>query len=468
MLAACLVRGKKRNCKFYKEASDMNRITGTAVGLFILGAAILCLPAWGIAGPILKGEAVGTHVHCGGAVTIGSALGRAQPIRAHGLCRETISIADTRVNITILGDGGGDNRTAEDGGPASPLNACDDPRNTLIVGDDPTAAQIIQVRGRNITITGVEIFGVRADDPSVSPPISGNIWDPALCPASPPLPGAGTSQDTGCNNNRGIRAQRGGILLIGRNQVKGDFGGTVDPKHYIEQSGVCIRDLSKNGIEANQSSTLRIINSEVTNVGGDGINLTDVSAANIGSSSGSELNLPSDPFEAPGHAGPNIFHNNAGVGITVDRHSQARIVGNYIHDNGAEGIRVRRHSQADVASNLIDKNLNGIRVDDNSNVSLGTVGNPGCEATSYGFLCPTHTAIHSGTFVKQDTLANSTSAGALNTSFGIKCTVGGSVSGLASVDRSSSATNKLSGVGGAKSFGSFGVGTNDNCIDKTN
>ena len=441
----------------------MNRITGTAVGLFILGAAILFMPAWGVAGPVLKGEPVGTHVHCGGAATIGSALGRTQPVRAHGLCRETLSIAATRTSITIIGDGGGDNRSAEDGG--SGVSACNDPRNTLIIGDDPTAAQIVAVQGKNITITGVEIFGVRADDPSVSPPISGNVWDPALCPSA--VPGAGTAQDPGCNNNRGVRAQRGGILLLGRNVAKGDFGGPVDPKHYIEQSGVCIHDVAKNGIEANQSSTLRIINSEIMNAGGDAINLTDVSAANIGSSSGSELNLPSDPFQAPGHAGPNIIHHNTGVGITVDRLSQARIVGNYIHNNGAEGVRVRRHSQADVASNLIDANLNGLRVDDNSNISLGTVGNPGCPATSFGFLCPTHTAIHSGTFVKQDTLANSTTAAALNTSFGIKCSVGGSVSGLASVDRSSSATNKLSGVGGAKSFGSFGVGTNDNCIDKT-
>jgi hypothetical protein len=436
----------------------MNRITGTAVGLFILGAAILFMPAWGVAGPVLKGEPVGTHVHCGGNATIGAALGRTQPIRAHGICRETLSIAATRTSITVIGDGGGDNRSPEDGGTG--VSACNDPRNTHIIGDDPSAAQIIQVQGKNITITGVEISGIIGNDPHVSAPLNADNWDSSLCVS-------GLSNDTACNNNRGIRAQRGGILLIGRNVSKGDFGGPNDPKHYIEQSGVCIRDLSKNGIEANQSSTLRIINSEIMNAGGDGINLTDVSAANIGSSSGSELNLPSDPFQSPGHAGPNIIHDNDGTGISVDRGSQARIVGNYIHNNGAEGIRVRRHSQADVASNLIDANLTGIRVDDNSNISLGTVGNPGCEATSYGFLCPTHTAIHGGTFVKQDTLANTTSAGALNTSFGIKCTVGGSVSGLASVDRSSSATNKLSGVGGAKSFGSFGVGTNDNCIDKT-
>jgi hypothetical protein len=441
----------------------MERITGTAVGLFILGAAILFLPAWGVAGPVLKGEPVGTHVHCGGAVTIGSALGRTQPIRAHGLCRETLSIAATRTSITVIGDGGGDNRSPEDGGTG--VSACNDPRNTLIIGDDPSAAQIVAVQGKNITITGVEISGVIGNDPSVSPPLPVNQWDPTTPPASTCT---GASIDTNCNNNRGIRAQRGGILLIGRNVAKGDFAPPTDPKHYLEQSGVCIRDVSKNGIEANQSSTLRIINSEVMNVGGDGINLTDVSAANIGSSSGSELNLPSDAFEAPGHAGPNLIHNNLGVGITVDRLSQARIVGNYIHDNGAEGIRVRRNSQADVASNLIDKNLNGIRVDDNSNISLGTVGNPGCPATSFGFLCPTHTAIHSGTFVKQDTLANSTTSTAKNTSFGIKCSVGGSISGLASVDRSSSAANLLTGLGGQKSLGTFGAGTNDNCIDKTN
>lgn len=437
----------------------MKRITGTAVGLFILGAALLLMPTWGEAGPILKGEPVGTHVNCGGATTIGNALGRTQPLRVHGTCGETISISDTRANITIIGDGGGDNRTPEDGG--SGVSACNDSNNTQIVGDDPTAAQIIQVRGRNITITGVEISGIRGDDPSVKPKLGSNVWDSSLCP------GGATAQDGNCNNNRGIRAQRGGIVLLGRNISKGDFVGGVDGKHYIEQTGICIHDVSKNGIEGNAGTVVRVINSEIKNVGGDGISLTDLTAANIGSSSGSELNLPSDAFQSPGRAGPNIIHHNLGVGITVDRGSQARIIGNYIHNNASEGIRVRRHSQADVASNLIDQNLTGVRVDDNSNVSLGTVGNPGCPATSFGFLCPTHTATHGGTFVKQDTLANSTSSTALNTSFGLKCSVGGSISGLISVDRSSSATNRLSGTGGQKSLGSFGAQTNDNCIDKT-
>jgi hypothetical protein len=443
----------------FKEASDMKRITGTAVGLFIFGAALLFMPTRGEAGPILKGEPVGTHVNCGGSTTIGAALGRPQPLRVHGTCGETISISDTRVNITIIGDGGGDNRTPEDGG--SGVSACNDSNNTQIVGDDPTAAQVIQVRGRNITITGVEISGIRGDDPSVNPKLGSAAWDSSLCP------GGATAQNPNCNNNRGVRAQRGGIVLLGRNVARGDFGGGIDPKKYIEQTGICIHDVSKNGIEGNAGTVVRIINSEIKNVGGDGISLTDLTAANIGSSSGSELNLPSDAFQAPGHAGPNIIHHNLGVGITVDRGSQARIVGNYIHNNASEGVRVRRHSQADVASNLIDKNLSGLRVDDNSNISLGTVGAVGCDATSFGFLCPTHTAIHSGTFVKQDTLANSTTATALNTSFGVKCTVGGSVSGLLTLDRSSSAANRLSGVGGQKSFGAFGAGTNDNCIDKT-
>src|ERR1051325_8641894 len=138
----------------------MNKASGAVFGL--IGAILLLLPVAAFAGPQLPGEPTGSHTFCAGsqslnrAVTISSALGRVQPIRAHGTagrpCKETISIADTRVNITIIGDGG-DTLTYG--------NACADPNNTQIVGEDPSQAQIIQVRGRNITITGVEILRPR-------------------------------------------------------------------------------------------------------------------------------------------------------------------------------------------------------------------------------------------------------------------------------------------------------------------
>jgi hypothetical protein len=108
-------------------------------------------------------------------------------------------------------------------------------------------------------------------------------------------------------------------------------------------------------------------------------------------------------------------------------------------------------------------------VDDNSNISLGTTFHTQCFATSFGFLCPTPTVIHTGSFIKQDALANTVSVP--NIGFGIRCTVGGSISGKASTDRGGGGLSLLKNGGGAgtSTFGSVGAtGTEDNCINKTN
>ena len=105
----------------------MKNIQG-AVALCILGAILLLMPALATAGPINPGETVGTHIFCGSSRHISTALGSAQPLRPHGTtkapCSETISIGDSRTNITIIGDGGDPHRTL--GG------ACSDPNNTII------------------------------------------------------------------------------------------------------------------------------------------------------------------------------------------------------------------------------------------------------------------------------------------------------------------------------------------------
>jgi hypothetical protein len=450
----------------------MERTKGTVVGLFILGAAMLFLPAWGVAGVPLKGEPVGTHVHCGGAITIGGALARTQPIRAHGICREVLSISATRVSTTIIGDG--DNVNAH-GGSACAANA--GANATTIISNDPSAPEIVNIQGKNITITALNVTSLRGDDPSISPPLDPKAFDKAQCVAAkgslPPTGDGSDAQDPACSNNRGIRLQRNGIALLGRNTRDSQILGGVDSTLYVEQTGVCIFNVGSNGVEATQGSVLRLINSEVRNAGGDGVVVTDGSASGIGSSSGSELKLPSDAYHGPGHVSGNIIHDNSGVGITVDRLGQSRILSAFIYNNGADGIRVRRNSQADISGSVINNNgANGIRVDDNSNVSLGaTFGNnlPTCPSDTFGAVCQ----VLSGSFISPANLSNTTTAANLG-SFGVKCTIGGSVSGKLSTDRGGGATPLVGSGSGANltghtaGMGSFGTTTSDNCIDKTN
>jgi hypothetical protein len=457
----------------------MNKMRAIMIGFYILGAILLLAPVPATAGPVLPGEPIGTHVNCGKAVTVGSKLASAQPLRVHGICQEILSIADTRVNITVIGDG--DNVIplptnapvgADHGGKACDAND----GSTTIIPSDPSAAEIIQVRGKNITITALNVFGLRADDPSIKPPIAPfpkTQWDKTQCAGSTPKAPQSVvpdSESLGCSNNRGIRAQRNGIMQIGRNTRDDAIQGGENPQIYVEKTGVCIKYVGSQGIEVTQGSFARVINSEVQHVGGDAILISEGSAAFIGSTSGSEYKLVSDAFAGPGHSGPNYIHNNTGAGINVDRGSEARIVNNYIAFNGKAGIAVARASQADVDSNRIDGNLaNGLTVGDNSNVSLGTTFDTlGCNATTWGAPCGTP-----GSFDPR-TLANTVTVA--NTSFGIKCTIGGSISGRATTDRGGGSLSLFNGGNtGSAAKSTFGtaaytggtVATGDNCINKT-
>jgi hypothetical protein len=363
----------------------MNKASGAVFGL--IGAILLLLPVAAFAGPQLPGEPTGSHTFCAGfstnnrSVTMTSALGRVQPIRAHGTCHETLSIADTRVNITIIGDGG-DTLTYG--------SACADPNNTKLIGEDPSQAQIIQVRGRNITITGIEVSGQVITSLTTSflnnnlGLFSGTDFTAGACVS-------GLASSTDCNNNRGIRAQRGGILLLGRSLAFGGFvavptAGNHSPAQFEEKTGVCIHDVSKNGVEIAAGSSARIINSEIHHVGGDAINLTEMSTATIGFDSGGNFNLTSDPFISPGNGGPNYLHNNTGNGVAIQRNSLGRVVGNTISGNQTSGINVTRGGSADVADNVLNANSQfGIAINDNSQVNMGTTGNAACGLTVPGF-----------------------------------------------------------------------------------
>jgi parallel beta helix pectate lyase-like protein len=387
----------------------MNKALGAMFGL--IGAILLLLPVAASAGPQLPGEALGTQIYCfgnqsvasGRAITISGSLARVQPLRVHGICVETLSITDTRVNITIIGDGGD---TLNFG------NACADNRNTILIGEDPTNAQIVQVRGRNITITGIEIFGqnLKAVLAGISPPgvhgmnegfLNNNLglfnntdFDVSGCPST----AASDAIDTRCNNNRGIRAQRGGQMLLGRHTAFGAFlskltGETANhnPRQYEEKTGVCIHSLSKAGIEVAQGSLARVINSEVHHAGGDGILVSETSLAAIGFSSGGELNGTNDPFPGPGNGGPNYIHDNLGNGVNIQRNSGARIVGNTIFNNTGNGVSVTRGAHADVADNVISLNSRGVDVNDNSAVNLGTTSDGTCGTVAFQNHVPAST-----------------------------------------------------------------------------
>jgi hypothetical protein len=326
----------------------MQRVKRLLIGLFVVGATLPVLPTFAQL-PQLTAVNVfplgGTRFTCSSSVLISAKLGSAQPLIVSGHCVEpaALSISDTRTNITILGKGSG---------------ACGDGRNTtLTVVEQPvqpvktiqpnSASTIVDVRGKNILITGFEIFGV-SNNPNV-------------------------------DNRRGIRIQRGGTMQVGRNVAN-----LFDSTFYDEQSGVCIRDLGKAGIEAAGGAFVRVTNTEITNVGGDAISIGEQAAGEVGFTSGGEFNLITDAFPSTGHAGPNWLHNNVGHGVSLTRNSSARIIGNNIAHNGTagshkDGINVTRNSSADAQDNLFDGNTGwAIQLSDNSNANLGasTLGGP--------------------------------------------------------------------------------------------
>ncbi|MGE5819100.1 MAG: hypothetical protein ACM37Z_13845, partial [Deltaproteobacteria bacterium] len=239
----------------------MQRVKGLFIGLFVTALSLPVLPDLVQAQsdvPLPPIGGGGTRFTCSSINTISSKLGSAQPLIVTGKCVEpaSLSIADTRTNITILGKGSG---------------VCGDGRNTIItvvesLASPPqplgSASSIIGVRGKNITISGVEIVGL-SNNPNV-------------------------------DNRRGIFVQRGGTLQVGRNVTN-----TTNPTIYDEQSGVCIRNVGKNGIEASQGSVVRVVNTEITNVGGDAISASEFADINVGFTSGGEFGLTSDAFPGP-------------------------------------------------------------------------------------------------------------------------------------------------------------------------
>lgn len=222
-------------------------------------------------------------------------------------------------------------------------------------------------------------------------------------PSGAPLNGA-----VGVNGARNVRIRN---FIITSN-------GTSDGVNIVD--GAAVR-LENNVIE-NQArdgvflrfSFARIIRNTIQNNGGDGIVVTESSAARIGHSSFDDLT----PM-------PNTIQGNGGHGVRVSRSSNARIAGNKpispsigggISGNGGHGIFVHQASHAQIATNDLSGNGgDGINVSENSGANL---------TISAVFNEPNATT-------------------ALNSGFGIQCSIGGYASGP---------IGSLNGSGGERRF----------------
>jgi parallel beta-helix repeat protein len=120
-----------------------------------------------------------------------------------------------------------------------------------------------------------------------------------------------------------------------------------------------IRKTGRHGIHLDHSSVGRIAGNTIEDVRACGIDIAEGSVARVG-----YLLRPL------GH-GPNTVRGSGEHGISVNRGSSARIVGNTIERNKRSGILVTRHSQADAFGNAISGNGgNGITASHNSGVNF--------------------------------------------------------------------------------------------------
>jgi len=155
-----------------------------------------------------------------------------------------------------------------------------------------------------------------------------------------------------------------------------------------------IRKTGRHGIHLDHSSVGRIAGNTIEDVHACGIDIAESSVARVG-----YLLRPL------GH-GPNTIRNSGEHGISVNRGSSARIVGNTIESNKGSGVLVTRNSQADIFGNSISGNAgNGITASHNAGVNM----------------------------TNEDKLfnlgPNRTEAGAKNAGFGLSGSVGGYADG---------------------------------------
>lgn len=193
----------------------------------------------------------------------------------------------------------------------------------------------------------------------------------------------------------GVYVRGRAITIIGFT-VRGASDGIhlSGPAHAVIDGNVVLENKDR-GIHVDKGSIAQIVNNTVRNNGGAGINVTEQSYARIG------FLIP--PDERPR---PNTIQNNGANGIHVERGSNAWIVGNTILRNAGAGVAVDRNSHADVVANAITENRgDGIAVTHNSGLNFVSEGTSRREGP------------------------NQTDSAEKNGSAGVRCSIGGYVSG---------------------------------------
>ena len=184
---------------------------------------------------------------------------------------------------------------------------------------------------------------------------------------------------------------KGFTITGGRDGIHLSGSASGASANIVENS---IRKTGRHGIHLDHTSVGRIAGNTIEDVHACGIDIAEQSVARVG-----YLLRPLGP-------GPNTIRNSGEHGISVNRGSSARIVGNTIESNKGSGVLVTRNSQADIFGNAISGNAgNGVTASHNAGVNM----------TNEDKLF--------------DLGPNRTDAGAKNAGFGLSGSVGGYADG---------------------------------------
>jgi len=149
---------------------------------------------------------------------------------------------------------------------------------------------------------------------------------------------------------------KGFTITGGRDGIHLSGSASGASANIVENS---IRKTGRHGIHLDHTSVGRIAGNTIEDVHACGIDIAEQSVARVG-----YLLRPLGP-------GPNTIRNSGEHGISVNRGSSARIVGNTIESNKGSGVLVTRNSQADIFGNAISGNAgNGITASHNAGVNM--------------------------------------------------------------------------------------------------
>jgi len=149
---------------------------------------------------------------------------------------------------------------------------------------------------------------------------------------------------------------KGFTITGGRDGIHLSGSASGASANIVENS---IRKTGRHGIHLDHTSVGRIAGNTIEDVHACGIDIAEQSVARVG-----YLLRPLGP-------GPNTIRNSGEHGISVNRGSSARIVGNTIESNKGSGVLVTRNSQADIFGNAISGNAgNGVTASHNAGVNM--------------------------------------------------------------------------------------------------